>query len=130
VESLIPWLTLVILIGLIPAAIAKRKGRSFGAWWFYGSALFIVALPHALIINPSTKGIERQQIAAGFRKCPFCAEMIKSDAMVCRYCSREVFAVRSEGANQSYGRRIAVGGIGMILVAVVLVALVAFLYSR
>jgi hypothetical protein len=38
---------LAILIGLIPAAIAQSKGRSFAAWWFYGAMLFIVALPHA-----------------------------------------------------------------------------------
>ena len=32
------------VLGLIPAVIAYRKGRSFGLWWIYGSMLFIVAL--------------------------------------------------------------------------------------
>lgn len=31
-------LVIAILIGLIPAAIAKGKGRSFVAWWFYRTA--------------------------------------------------------------------------------------------
>jgi hypothetical protein len=84
------WLILVILIGLIPAAIAKSKGRSFAVWWFYGSALFIVALPHALIMRPSLDGIERRQAASGLRKCPFCAEMIKPEAVVCRFCNRDL----------------------------------------
>jgi hypothetical protein len=88
------WLILVILIGLIPAAIAKSKGRSFAVWWFYGSALFIVALPHALIMRPSLEGIERRQAASGLRKCPHCAEMIKPDAVVCRFCSRNVAPTR------------------------------------
>jgi hypothetical protein len=46
------FLILCALIGLIPAYLAKKKGRSFGLWWFYGAMLFIVALPHALIMQP------------------------------------------------------------------------------
>ncbi len=40
------------MIGLIPAFVAQKKGHSFGLWWFYGAALFIIALPHALIMKP------------------------------------------------------------------------------
>jgi hypothetical protein len=40
------------LLGLIPAYVAQKKGRSFGLWWLYGALLFIVALPHALIMDP------------------------------------------------------------------------------
>jgi zinc transporter ZupT len=36
-------LIFVVLLGLIPAAIAQSKGRSFFVWWVYGAALFIVA---------------------------------------------------------------------------------------
>lgn len=41
-----------VLLGLIPAAIASHKGRSFGVWWFYGALLFIIALPMALLLKP------------------------------------------------------------------------------
>lgn len=41
-----------ILLGIIPAAIASGKGRNFLLWWLYGSLLFIVALPMALIMKP------------------------------------------------------------------------------
>ena len=46
-------LIVAALIGLIPAFIAQKKGHSFGLWWFYGAALFIIALPHALIMKPA-----------------------------------------------------------------------------
>src|SRR5262245_32151157 len=35
-----------VSVGLIPAAIAKSKGRDFLLWWLFGAALLIVALPH------------------------------------------------------------------------------------
>lgn len=41
-------LLLLTLLGLIPAAIAQKKGRNFLDWWFFGAALFPLALPMAL----------------------------------------------------------------------------------
>jgi len=81
---------IALLIGLIPAFIAQGKGKSFVLWWIYGALIFIVALPHSLIMKADQKSIEKQQLSEGMKKCPFCAEMIKQDAKVCRYCSRDV----------------------------------------
>ncbi|RXF72089.1 zinc ribbon domain-containing protein [Hansschlegelia zhihuaiae] len=83
-------LILAALLGLIPAAIARSKGRSFGLWWFYGAMILIVALPHALIMRPNREMIDAEREREGLRRCPFCAEFIRPEAIVCKHCGRDL----------------------------------------
>lgn len=75
-------LIIAILIGLIPAAIAHNKGRSFVGWWLFGALLFIVALPCAIVASDLKHS----------RTCPHCAEKIKTEARVCPHCQRDLVA--------------------------------------
>jgi len=85
------------VIGLIPAAIASSKGYSFILWWFFGAALFIVALPVALLISPNRTAIEKSELREGMKKCPFCAELIKLEARVCKHCGRDLVPCETVG---------------------------------
>lgn len=50
------------VLGLIPAAIASRKGHHFGWWWLYGAALFIVALPHSIVARTGSRSVDAQMV--------------------------------------------------------------------
>lgn len=49
---LLAGLIVLTVLGLIPAYIARQKGRSFFDWWIFGAGLFIIALPAALMLKP------------------------------------------------------------------------------
>ena len=51
---------LLIILGLIPAFIARSKGRKFYDWWFFGAALIIVALPAALLLKPEDDAVDQE----------------------------------------------------------------------
>lgn len=68
------------LLALIPAGIAASKGRNFFGWWIYGWAIWIVALPHALLAGPDGRK----------RRCPYCAETVRVAATVCPHCRNDI----------------------------------------
>ena len=92
---MIRLLVISALLGLLPASIARSKGYGFGIWWLYGAALFLIALPHALIMKVNQAGIEARQLDDGMKKCPSCAEIVRGEATKCRFCGYEWVPIAS-----------------------------------
>lgn len=53
------------ILGLIPAYIAYKKGRNFFDWWFFGSILFVIALPAALRLSAIVEKSEPPEMPLG-----------------------------------------------------------------
>ena len=49
------------ILGLIPAAIAKHKGRDFALWWVYGFGFFLFALIHSFCLS-KTKEKRKEEL--------------------------------------------------------------------
>jgi len=64
------------------AGIAARKGRSWGA--FFGLSLLF---PLLMWIIASVMSTDNATVVNATKKCPKCAEDIKAEATICRYCS-------------------------------------------
>jgi hypothetical protein len=67
--------SVLALLGLIPALVALRKGRSTFLWWLFGFSLPIVAIPSVFLV---------QDLNA--KNCPRCVAKIKREWLRCRHC--------------------------------------------
>lgn len=78
------------IFGGITAAVAGGKGNSPSQWFLIGFILGPLGLVFSLVSTKNEQSIENKKLKVGdFKKCLYCAELIKIDAKVCKHCYKE-----------------------------------------
>ncbi|HEX2495002.1 MAG TPA: hypothetical protein VHK24_14620 [Steroidobacter sp.] len=88
--GIILWFALSILAGVF----ASNRGFSFIATFLLSLILSpLVGFISVLVRKPRPTEAERAAAAAevaASKRCPYCAEIIKREAVVCRFCDRRI----------------------------------------
>jgi len=86
------WVVLWLGFSILAGVVAANKGRSAIGFFFLALLLSpLVGLIAALVVAENRNEIEKQQLERGdMVKCPFCAELVRSEARICKHCGKEL----------------------------------------
>lgn len=80
-----------IICGAICAMIAGAKGRSGAAFFLLGLLLGPIGVLLAFCTPANQVAVEHNRLSTGAeRKCPYCAELVKTEAIRCKHCSADL----------------------------------------
>src|SRR3972149_4629275 len=84
-----------VICAIVAAIVAGKKNRN-GAGWFFAALLLTPLMLLIILALPAEPGTEVQLAVRGLRKCPFCAEEVKAEAVVCKHCGKDLPKMQAE----------------------------------
>jgi hypothetical protein len=94
----------LLLLAIVPAMIASKKGRNAGLWWLYGVLLLPIAVVHSLLAENRLR-----------HPCPHCAEPIQREAAICPHCRSELSSRAMQGERPHSPPARAISAIGLVV---------------
>lgn len=86
----------LVLCGVICAYAAQGRGFSTLGWLFGGFLLGPAGIVLVLVIPKNTFELEqRALLTRTVKRCEACAELVRVEAVKCRYCAADLPAVQS-----------------------------------
>jgi hypothetical protein len=89
VFGLLLWLA----CGLIGALVGADKGLT-GFGFLAGFVLGPIGVLVVAVMQPRPQPAGSTTLAPGMRTCPACAESVRAEATICRYCQRDLPPLR------------------------------------
>jgi hypothetical protein len=87
-------LFIAAIAGILVGQDAAKRGMSPWGWGLFVFLILIIGLPVYLIVKKPYLNqnvvISTTTSSASLKKCPYCAELIQSEAIKCKYCKSDL----------------------------------------